>query len=137
MNSAKVSSFVLWLTTAAAATGLVLSNQPAATQPVPHISAVNSIVYDQGKLLEFLHPAPTKQDTPKAASGSYKLLGIAHSSIAGDSRALIEDGTKAVKHYAEGDQLPNGEKIQRIEKRSIRIQANTGEQTLSLPALDF
>lgn len=72
---------------------------------------------------------------PAAPSGDISLVGILHAGTATDSRAIITTNGKTLV-IAEGDSLPDGEKIVAIEAHAVTLLHGGAEMLLTLNFTD-
>lgn len=134
MQTHRLASFSLWALTAFMLVSIFLKYEPSVQQALPPVSGQNTETSFNTQNIAYLFLA----DTPLAADtspvkGSLNLKGIAYTTNLGQSRALIQTSNGKVEAFREGQRLPNGSLLLKIERRAVVYEENGNRRSERLP----
>ena len=134
MHTPRLASFGLWALTAFILVSIFLKYEPAAQHSLPPVSAKRAEAAFDAQSIAYLFQAqtPVAKDA-STTKGSLILKGIAYTTTAGQSRALIQTAAGKLKQFKEGQRLPNGAQLVHIDRRAITYEDNGTRQQVQLP----
>lgn len=134
MQTHRLASFGLWALTAFMLVSIFLKYEPSAQQALPPVSGQNTETSFNTQNIAYLFQADTPLTADTApVKGSLNLKGIAYTTNPGQSRALIQTGNGKVEPFREGQRLPNGSLLLKIERRAVVYEENGNRRSERLP----